>query len=66
VGTDSTPIARDDRRAPSALLGVALLALPGLAVFLLGFMVAPLAILIAFCAGFSAWDRSQDWVGRRA
>ncbi len=49
------------RRAtgPFALVGAVLLALIGFALFFVGFLLAPLAILLAFCLIFAARDRSS-------
>ena len=48
-----------ERYQPLALIGVALIALVGFAVFFLSFLVAPLAILLIFYVGFAASDRSK-------
>lgn len=54
-----TPHPHDERYHPMALIGVALIALLGFAVFFLSFLVAPLAILMIFYVGFAASDRSK-------
>ena len=50
--------------SPLVPLGVALIALLGLAVYFLSFLVAPLAILTIFYVGFAASDGFQRGRGR--
>lgn len=47
------------RLQPLGLITVTLLMLLGFAVFFLSFLVAPLAILVVFYAGFAATDRAR-------
>lgn len=49
----------NEQYQPLALLAVVLGALLMFAVFFIGFLVAPLAILLLFYVGFSALDRSR-------
>jgi small-conductance mechanosensitive channel len=49
----------EDRYQPMALIGVTMVALLGFAMFFLGFLVAPLAILMIFYVGFAASDRAK-------
>lgn len=49
----------NEQYQPLALLAVVLAALVLFAVFFIGFLVAPLAILLLFYVGFSALDRSR-------
>jgi hypothetical protein len=49
----------DEQYQPLALLAVVLGSLLLFAVFFLGFLVAPLAVLLLFYVGFSAVDRSR-------
>ncbi len=49
----------NEQYSPLALLGVVLAALLLFAVFFLGFLVAPMAVLLLFYVGFSAVDRSR-------
>jgi hypothetical protein len=43
-----------------AVFGVALLALLGFGAFFVGFLLAPLAILLVFCLAFAARGRRRD------
>ncbi len=49
----------NEQYSPLALLGVVLASLLLFAVFFLGFLVAPMAVLLLFYVGFSAVDRSR-------
>ncbi|MCW3013366.1 MAG: hypothetical protein JWO02_458 [Solirubrobacterales bacterium] len=55
----------DERYRPLALLAVVLGSLLLFAVFFLGFLVAPLGVLLLFYVGFSAVDRSRRSRGDR-
>lgn len=47
------------RLQPLGLITITLLVLLGFAIFFLSFLVAPLAILVVFYAGFAATDRAR-------
>jgi hypothetical protein len=59
--TSRRPLGEPKRRStgPFALVGAVVLALIGFALFFVGFLLAPLAILLAFCLIFAARDRSS-------
>jgi hypothetical protein len=57
---------KKERYSPLAAIAVVLAALVLFSVFFLGFLVAPLAILLLFYVGFAASDRSKKNSGGKA
>ena len=61
-----SPDSANERYNPLALIGVTLLVLALFAVFFVSFLIAPLAILVAFYLLFAAQNRSRSNEGDAA